>query len=136
MVVGAQGVCAAMITDAQTMAASSAFSTASFEQNASFLDAWRAALEAADAAAWEPIETAPMDGTEIDLWVVLRHVTNDRYEYVLLPGQRHTDCHYHIGRWLTQQRVTADSTDQCWVEVVNATHWRHRPATPAREAEG
>jgi len=38
----------------------------------------RAALEAVEAAVWKPIETAPRDGTAVDLWAVPYNGTRRR----------------------------------------------------------
>ncbi len=71
---------------------------------------------------WQPIESAPKDGTEVDLWVET-------------PGGmqfRKPDCHFHVGEWLTW----GGDPEIGWLTVENnddgtaATHWMHRPAPP------
>ena len=77
--------------------------------------------EPAFVAGWQPIKTAPIDGTEVDLWV--RRSNPSR-------GFRVAECHYHCGEWLTQQIVLADSTDSVWESVTGATHWMPLPEPP------
>jgi hypothetical protein len=66
---------------------------------------------------WQPIATAPLDGTEVDLWCKPAD-----YPY----GGRATDCHYHCGEWL---KYGADP-EIGFIKIENATHWRPLPDPP------
>jgi hypothetical protein len=70
---------------------------------------------------WQPIETAPRDGTEIDLWVQAHQGT------IVAPESygRVVDCWFAFDEW------------RCWdvfegqtVTVHNVTHWMKRPEPP------
>lgn len=71
---------------------------------------------------WKPVETAPRDGTFVDLWV---------FDSVRDAGERWPDCFWRDGKWLD---LTDDWEDR---EVepypfIRATHWM--PLPPAPEA--
>ncbi len=75
---------------------------------------------------WQPIETAPKDGTLVDLWVVPKK----RWDTKLLgiePG-RATDMQWINGKWWT------DYQNWLWRGSLNAnreaTHWVLSPAPP------
>lgn len=76
-------------------------------------------LEARLAGAWQPIETAPRDGTEIDLWCI-------NSSTLTTGGGRIVDCHFHCGDWL---RWSGDP-ETGYARIRNATHWRPPPAPP------
>lgn len=67
--------------------------------------------------AWRPISSAPLDGTEVDLWC-------KPPDYPC--GGRATDCHYHCGKWL---KYGADP-EVGFIKIENATHWRPLPDPP------
>lgn len=69
---------------------------------------------------WQPIETAPKDGTPVDLWCSPRGLS--------AGGGRTPDCWYSIGKWWRYDEKYGD--DQCRVEVGNATHWIPLPEPP------
>lgn len=71
----------------------------------------RAALESADRAAWQPIETAPTDGTVV-------YVYASPYEG--LPGFVAIAGYHPDAGW-------------CVDELRDVTHWRLPPAPPAPE---
>jgi hypothetical protein len=64
---------------------------------------------------WQPIETAPKDGTKIDLW----HK----------DGYRVADCRWDIKTklWFTDGPFPDDS---------DVTHWMPLPAAPAAQKAG
>lgn len=66
---------------------------------------------------WQPIETAPRDGTLVDLW--------------LTDGRRETECRWStsVGGWW---RFDENATD---VPVDNPTHWMPIPPPPAPDAK-
>jgi len=69
---------------------------------------------------WQPIETAPKDGTEVDLWVVERN----RGRKFRIP-----DCHWHCDEWL----VWGGDPEIGWdlvEEYQHATHWMLSPEPP------
>ena len=74
--------------------------------------------EPARAEQWQPIETAPKDGTKIDLWC----------SHVLHGAVRAPDARYHINNWVIgdlEERLNPD-----WIP----THWMPLPAAPTSEA--
>lgn len=68
---------------------------------------------------WRPIETAPKDGTEVDLWC-------QNQSTLTTGGARITDCHYHCDEWLKY----GDDAEIGWTRVHNATHWMPIPGSP------
>lgn len=79
-------------------------------------DAWRAALAAAEAAMWRPIETAPRDGTHV--LVVNR----------LNPNIPPAPVHWFDGAWSLSANQKAEYSDWVWGQP---THWRPLPTPPA-----
>ncbi len=73
-----------------------------------FAQNMRAALEAAERAAWQPIETAPKDGSRI----LLRAMSQ------------------HVGWWEDENDWWATGLDSY---VRNPTHWRPLPAPPGAD---
>lgn len=77
---------------------------------------------------WRPIESAPRDGTEVDLWIV----TDD------LKGFRQPECVWRDGAWydaiLEDDRIDApwdDGTDFHGRRPMRtATHWMPLPEPP------
>ena len=79
------------------------------------LEAARAAIAALDAGGWRPIETAPKDGTTIDLWCAYRFETDN------------LGCRVADAFW--------DEDDQLWRfdqwhEKYRPTHWMPLPSAP------
>lgn len=65
---------------------------------------------------WQPIETAPKDGTLIDLW---SSTTKER-----LP-----DCRWMAGNW--EEYRKGSSIPMGWTPLEESiTHWMHRPKGP------
>lgn len=75
---------------------------------------------------WQPIETAPKDGTPVDGWCI--HLTRpDEY-----PGWRHTGIWWEGGAWLTRP---GRFSDYVWAvedpaNVIKVTHWMPLPDPP------
>ena len=65
-----------------------------------------------DAARWQPIETAPRDGTLIDLWA----------------GERIANCAWNVPSKCWAERVGAGFGGKHWAVVNNPTHWMPLPA--------
>lgn len=63
---------------------------------------------------WQPIETAPKDGTEIDLWA---------------GGFRFPDSKYYKDAWRYWGPDDYDSQE--WVKIIHpVTHWMPLPKPP------
>lgn len=69
---------------------------------------------------WQPIETAPRDGTRVDLWVIPQTPS--------LPPYRNTDCFYRRGKWYDGPTVESDLGD--WYIRGEITHWHAIPEGP------
>lgn len=74
-------------------------------------------------AEWQPIETAPKDGTKVDLWAFWPEGSESK---------RSTDCYWvsgdkewSFGRW----------SESSYVHRPVITHWRPLPAPPALSQE-
>jgi hypothetical protein len=86
----------------------------------------RAALTAAERARWQPIETAPKDGTPVLLW--LKNKFDRNYTVMGLCDL------IRIGFWQHRRWVTIEVED-CWMPDwcpldVNPSHWRELPSPP------
>ena len=80
-----------------------------------------AALPQAPDAKWQPIETAPKDGTKIDLWAKAWLPAFDRFEFM-----RFADCWWWNGDSMS-------NSDAKWMELHrdwHATHWMPLPSPP------
>lgn len=64
---------------------------------------------------WRPIETAPRDGTRIDLWI-----PSDG----LWDAHRACDCYAEDGCWFSELGHVMD---------ISPAFWRSRPAAPGKE---
>ena len=71
---------------------------------------------------WKDIDSAPRDGTEVDLWFAPNAPDGGAID----NGCRVPDCRYR--------------NDESWIddsgnilEVAYITHWRHKPPPPTTE---
>lgn len=71
----------------------------------------------AERGGWQPIQTAPRDGTHIDLWIT----TGDR-------GRRYADCAWDRERDAWDFGPTAMVSD---AHTARPTHWRPIAGPPA-----
>jgi len=78
------------------------------------VDLDRAAAALRHLSEWQPIETAPRDGTEVDLWKGKHRLPN---------------CHFHCGEWLWWNTTSVDD-EPSWLKVKDPTHWRPLPPGP------
>lgn len=81
-------------------------------------------VEAETREEWRPIDTAPKDGTPVDLWCQPTGISTG-------PG-RVTDCWFSGGNWW---QYDEHGDDQCRSGVHNATHWMPLPPPPSKEGE-
>lgn len=73
---------------------------------------------------WYPIESAPMDGTPVDLWCCSPGLSGGGYA-------RKTDCWFSDGTWWQYDDLHGD--DQCRSAVYNAYYWMPLPPPPEKE---
>lgn len=82
----------------------------------------------AGSGAWRPIETAPKDGTEVDLW--LAPLSEDGYP---LTPCRLPNAHFHCGEWL----FWGGDPEIGWLSVDHrVTHWMPVPSPPCLDDAG
>lgn len=73
---------------------------------------------------WQSIETAPKDGTPVDLWC--RRNWNPPVTH-----ERRVDCYWcnTHGRWRTQDKL--HFVEETFVQYLTPTHWMRPPAPPS-----
>lgn len=89
----------------------------------------QAALDAAEAAAWEPIETAPKDGTIIDVWLGDADASDVEF-YCGRDTRRSASWRWLDGKWRPEMGLVSVPM------FVVPTHWRPLPKGPRAAAEG
>ena len=91
-----------------------------------FLGSVDAALSEAKAGGWQPIETAPKDGTPILGWSIeygARETRSDTYT----PGSP------GFAQGLTDRWWYWEEPKHNWASRWNPTHWQPLPAPPAQK---
>jgi hypothetical protein len=74
---------------------------------------------------WSTMDTAPMDGSEVDLWMY--HVETEIF-------YRETDCIFAEDGW----NAPADDGGFYWIDhpgVLYPTHWMYAPDPPVTASE-
>lgn len=81
---------------------------------------------------WQPIETAPRDGTVVDLWL--------QSLIWLADGGQQVAVEFRVpaAQWFDQQWCDEDGNPHPWIkdwkgEVIRLSHWRPLPAPPLSE---
>ena len=119
-----------MITEAQLKVAYKAYSKAIFIPEyitkQTYKDAMRVALEAAEAAAWRPIEEAPKDGTKF-LLSFLGEVIIASWSHVYSNEVRELVGH-NVKRFDGQ--ATVQSIKDGWGRMPEGLLWAHLPESP------
>ena len=94
-------------------------------------DRWNNAIESikadqqsASLDSWRPIETAPKDGTLVDLW--LQGPRNQ--------GSRAADCWFYRGQWWQNFGGDGPSTPQIYTDD-QPTYWMPLPAAPVEASQ-
>jgi hypothetical protein len=70
---------------------------------------------------WQPIETAPKDGTNIDLWAKRWRSDNDGFFYRRFP-----ECYWSNGDSMTNRHANWVHLEEGWYP----THWMPEPEPP------
>lgn len=68
---------------------------------------------------WQPIETAPKNGTPVDLWIPETAKGNNG------PAHLAVNCQFEYGRWLVNGEFFLP-----WLQ--DATHWMPLPDPPEK----
>jgi hypothetical protein len=71
---------------------------------------------------WQPIDTAPKDGTRVDLWAKMWQVYNDEF-----TGKRFADCYWTNGDSMSGRHAHWRELDPSW----RPTHWMPLPEPPS-----
>lgn len=68
---------------------------------------------------WQPIESAPKDGTKVDLWT--------------FNGERWCDCWWHKGQEAWASDWSCQSERGFVIRYGQPTHWMPLPAPPEHD---
>lgn len=71
---------------------------------------------------WQPIETAPKDGTEIDVWLDI-HASPSSFGWA--DAFRETEVYYKDGKWFHRQ-----NGKELELYAAYITHWMPIPEPP------
>lgn len=71
---------------------------------------------------WQPIETAPLDGTFVDLWMAGPRNS----------GARRAECWFLNGKWWCDGLDRGDCVPEFYIDDV-PTHWMAIPGAPDDE---
>lgn len=74
---------------------------------------------------WQPIETAPKDGTLVDLWVVFDYAGTGDYDDGI-RAHRWSAAHWDGDYWVSNEGHRTDN----FVAKVTVTHWMPLPKPP------
>lgn len=77
-------------------------------------------------AGWQPIETAPKDGTKVDIVAKVWLPAFDRFEYERFP-----DCWWTAGDSMVNRRAHWMNVSDGW----RPTHWMPRPPLPQEPSD-
>jgi hypothetical protein len=80
---------------------------------------------------WRPIETAPKDGTEIDIWAIPDGGGEPRRYIDVSWRTEETTAAGAISFWQQYSRIRGK---HCWVHA-RPTHWMPSPAAPVADVE-
>lgn len=80
------------------------------------------------AASWQPIETAPKDGSRILLWTDTRALADQTYIETICDGEHFAVA--QIGVW---ERCYDGSIGWSIERIGEATHWMPLPPPPGSE---
>lgn len=86
--------------------------------NEAFKAVAAAVVKAHEERKWRPIETAPKDGSPVDLWIPANAVGNSSGR-----PSRSTDCIWVVDHWELEVGIELP-----WLQC--ATHWRLIPEAP------
>jgi hypothetical protein len=94
---------------------------------------WQAALatqpQAPQGGGWQPIETAPKDGTSVLIANDAPGSVHPREGYYVKPAQRFSDEPIHLGWW----RLAGSCAER--IHGRTPTHWQPLPPAPTETPE-
>jgi hypothetical protein len=84
---------------------------------------------------WQSIETAPKDGTIVDLWAqAMGIIDRDSDKEIPLVEFRVTDAYWDGGKWKDKDGRPHESI--AWISNPRITHWMPLPPPPSQINRG
>lgn len=104
-----------------------------FDRLGNALEQMQARLRAAEAGDWLPIESAPLDGSEILLMRGDRVTSGAWIEWVFTAPEYHSSTGVYLGQSEQDSGASWASWDGGFTEEEPPTHWRRLPKPKAME---